>query len=157
VSALFDSITKANAGLSGRVQGIEYGIVNNIDDPLAVGRVQCLDTSKGKSSTDWLVRLMPFNFLSPPLPRVGDVVLIAYINGDPHNGLYLGVVQNTLNYPQGDGNNLILDIGSTRVSFEPSGAIAVTGVNSVTINGKEVLTIGSVDTRGDANNTKGWT
>ena len=168
---LFEAIIKANQGLQGRVQGIQYGIVTTTEDPLATGRIQCIEASKGsKSTTDWLVRVLPFPGFSPPLPLKGDTILIGYIDGNPHQGVYFGSLQNLINPVVNQGDDLVIFVGGTRVAIAPDGSIniqtdtinvqsatvAFTGASSVTINGKEVLTIGSVDTRGDTNNTKGW-
>lgn len=169
---IFDAILKANQGLQGRVQGIQYGIVSDTKDPLRLGRIQVFDAAKGgKSTTDWLIRVLPFPGFSPPLPLVGDTVLIGYIDGNPHDGIYFGSLQNAINPVINQGDDLVIQVGQVKVTIKPSGELALEGVttlntsvdtvaftdvSSFTINGKEVLTIGSVDTRGDTNNTKGW-
>lgn len=154
---LFEDIVKANQGLQGRVQGIQYGIVADTRDPLGFGRIQCFDAAKGgKSVTDWLFRVLPFPGFSPPLPLVGDTVLMGFIDGDPHKGIYFGSLQNQLNPVVNSGDDLVITLGNLVLTITPQGAISISGATSVTINDKEVLTIGSVDTRGDTNNTKGW-
>ena len=154
---LFEAIVKANQGLQGRVQGIQYGIVSSIEEPLGFGRVQCFDASKGgKSTTDWLFRVLPMPGFSPPLPSVGHTVLLGFIDGDPHKGCYFGNIQNAVNPTLNSGQDLVMTIGNTTITITPEGAINIIGVSSVTINGKEVATIGALDTGNDTLTTRGW-
>jgi hypothetical protein len=154
---LFEDILKANQGLQGRVQGIQYGIVATTEDPLRLGRIQCFDAAKGgKSITDWLFRVLPFPGFSPPLPLPGDTVLIGYIDGNPHEGVYFGSLQNAINPVVNKGNDLVITLGALTMTISPDGSLAIAGATSVTINDKEVLTVGSVDDDGDISQSKGW-
>lgn len=169
---IFEDLIKANAGLQGRVQGIQYGIVSTTDDPLFLGRIQCLDASKGgKSATDWLYRILPFPSFSPPLPPVGTTVLMGFIDGDPHLGIYFGSLQNLTNPTLNTGKDLVINVGSVSISVSPDGSLTITGVTnlnidvsnfsltgatSVTINGSQVATLGAKDTHNDTLVTKGW-
>lgn len=169
---IFNDILKSSQESQGRVHGITYGVVSSIDDPLTLGRIQCLDASKGgKSATDWLFRVLPFPGFSPPLPQLGDTILVGYIDGDPHNGVYFGSLQNTRNPVINTGDDLVIKVGVVTVKIKPSGVVSLDGVTelnisspvvkfsnaqSITINNKEVLTLGSVDTAGKTNVSKGW-
>lgn len=154
---LFNAITKANRSLQGRVQGIQYGIVASVDDPLGLGRIQCLDAAKGgKSLTDWLHRVLPFPGYSAPLPQPGQTVLIGYIDGDPHQGIYWGVLQNLVNPVINQGDNLVITVGSVTLQISPDGSVDLSGVDRVTINGKQVTTLGAKDSDGDTLVQKGW-
>lgn len=176
---LFNDLTIMNQGLNGRVQGIQWGIVADTDDPLELDRIQVLDASKGgKSKSDWLVRVLPFPSISPPLPEIGDTVLISYVEGDPHNGTYLGIPQNNTNPNLHNRTDLVMKVGSTQVAITPEGAVtidatdvtinaenvvfntgdfAIAGASSVTINGKQVTTLGAADSDdGDVLVSKGW-
>lgn len=169
---MFQAIIQANQGLSGRVQGVQYGIVATNNDPMRLGRIQVFDASKGgKSVSDWLIRILPFSGFSPPLPAIAETVLIGYVDGDPHNGVYFGNLQNAINPPINTGDDLVVQVGQVSLTIKPDGTVALTGVKSlsldggdflmtnmenVKINGKSVLTIGSEDDDGDNNITKGW-
>ncbi len=169
---IFADLVKANQGLQGRVQGLAYGIVSVTDDPLGLGRIQCLDASKGgRSNTNWLYRSLPFSSFSPPLPLAGETVLMGFIDGDPHQGVYFGSMQNLRNPVINSGDDLVIKVGSVIVTVKPEGNMEITGVTgltmaaesveftqatSVTINGSQVCTVGAMDSRNDTLVTKGW-
>jgi hypothetical protein len=155
---LFEAIAQANRNNMGRIQGCQYAIVSDNQDPLGLGRVQAYEPAKGaKSSTDWLFRILPMYGLTPPVPRVGDTVLIGYVDADPHKGVYWGLVVNAVNPPVGQANNLTVNIGTTLIAITPDGQIDISGVTSVAINGKQVATLGAKDSRNDTLVEKGWT
>lgn len=147
---------------------------------MSLGRIKAaIANHGGRSESDWLSRAIPFPGASFPVPKLNDTVCIIYKDGDPHQGFYLGVVQNLIN-PAGDIDSLILDIpkdtiassqenltviagesisficGNVQIKIQ-NGTIDITGASSVTINGKEIATIGAKDTRNDTLITKGWT
>ncbi len=169
---LFADLIKANQDLQGRVQGISYGIVATTEDPMGLGRIQCLDAAKGgKSTTDWLFRVLPFSGFSPPLPIVGDTILMGFIDGNPHQGIYFGSLQNIRNPAVNSGADLVFIIGETKVQVTPDGQVVISGATkvqikslqvefleatSVTINGSQVATVGAMDTDGESLVTKGW-
>jgi hypothetical protein len=172
LEALFQAIHEAQQVNQGRVPGIQYGVVIDNQDPLGLGRVKCIDATKGgKTTTDWLFRILPLPGFTPPLPSVGDTVLMGFIENDPHRGVYLGSLQNLVNPSLNTGQALTLKIGDVIVNIDPSGAVVIggatglqinssnvefIGASSVTINGKEIVTLGGRDTRGDTINQKGW-
>lgn len=150
---LFDAILKAQEN-QGRVQGLQYAVVADTEDPLGIGRVQCYDVTKGGAITDWLIRIVPAYGISLPLPPKGATVLIGYMDGNPHQGVYFGTLTNLVN-PQGSPESIIINIGNTGIEIYPGG-INITGVTSVSINGKQVATIDAVDDNGDLLTSKGW-
>lgn len=179
MNELFKALAKAEqasnftSDLQGRVFGLSLGVVANIDDPLSIGRVQVMLPSKGaKTTTDWLVRLSPSKTISAPLVDIGDVVLVGFINGDPSNGCYLGIINNIPQPPAKEIANTVLVNGETYIkqtaktislvtgqsslTLTSDGTLDISGVSSVTINGKAVSTVGAVDSRGDSLTTKGW-
>jgi hypothetical protein len=136
---LFDHIIQANAE-SSDIQGIMYGIVADIKDPLKLQRVQVYDQSKGgEYKSDWLMRGLPFTSFSPPMPKVGDLVIFGYIMGDPHHGCYLGVVVNNVNKPVGDDKDFTIVLGGATVSIKAStGDVKVETTGKVDVKGKTV-------------------
>lgn len=158
---IFETLYKASvtsqelSNLSGRVLGLALGIVSSTDDPEQLARIRIWEPAKGaKVESNWLYRVQPMSFLSTPLPLVGHTVAVGYIDGNPHEGIYLGTLQNLIN-PSGSPEELVLTVGDTRLVVR-SGAIEVTGVTSLTVNGKEITTLGAKDTRSDTLVTKGW-
>lgn len=151
--------------LHGRVYGIQLAVVADVADPLNLGRIKALLPSKGaKTLTDWLTRLMPWHGVSAPVLTLGDTVAIAFVDGDPHQGVYLGVLQNLINPTYGadkwvytmpksqlaidSEGTLVYTSGDTKMVVSP-GYISFSGVNSFTLNGKEVVVVGAEDSDGD--------
>lgn len=158
--------------LMGRVLGLQYAVVANNSDPEGLHRVQVLEPAKGaRSTSDWLYRLSPMSGIHLVLPQVGSTVLVGYIDGDPHNGCYLGSLVNQLNPPshQGDrvhlmlgssvvevtSNTIKLSIGSTTLELS-DGSLSINGLTNGTINGKQIVTIDALDDRGHRIVNKGW-
>ena len=130
---MFADIIKANQP-SGLIQGISIGVVSDVADPLSMQRVQVQDMTKGsKSESDWLFRLLPFTSYSPPVPKVNDLVVIGYIDGNPHKGCYLGVIVNQNNKPVGGNDDLTIVLGGATVKLTSSGVLTAVGVASATI------------------------
>lgn len=160
--------------LLGRAYGVQLAVVADTQDPLKLGQIRVMMPSKGgKTISDWLQRLMPWYGLSVPDLSVGDTVVVAFIDGNPHQGVYLGVLQNIVN-PAYDGDRLLYNIGGSQLSLDNQGtlsfvtdscqmtitrqgAVEFSGVTSFKINGKQVATLGAKDSDGDSLVTKGWT
>lgn len=182
----FDDLISATTP-NGTITGVSLGIVANTDDPEQMQRIQVYDMTKGGTYvSDWMFRLLPFTQFSPPLPKLNDLVLVGYINGDPHQGCYLGLMVNKKNVPVGANNDFTIVVGGTKISLTLAGDVAVEGAKSVSINasdkvtvesaelvfkagsvdfqdcssfkvgGKQVATLGAKDNTGDTIVTKGW-
>lgn len=136
---IFDHIIKANTE-SSDIDGMQYGIVADVKDPLGLQRVQVYDQSKGgKYKSDWLMRGLPFTSFSPPIPKLGDLVIFGYIMGDPHHGCYLGLVVNNNNKPVGSDDDFTIVLGGAKVSIEAvNGNVTVTTSGNVTVKGVKV-------------------
>lgn len=188
---LFKDLVKANTS-DGRVNGVLLALVADVNDPLKLQRIQAYDQTKGgQSTTDWLFRCLPHTQYNPPVPKVGDCVIISFIDGDPHKGVYLGVITNQVNPAVGSDSDLTMVLGGVTVTLDPEGRASVKGAKEVTIqtdrvtiyskeatigadsfnisadkvtyscqsfkvNGKEVVTVGATDTRGDTIVYRGW-
>lgn len=156
--------------LESRDLTLHAGMVEVVGDPLF--RVKASLPSKGaKTLTDWLLRVLPFPGLCVPDLQKGDTVIIGFIDGDPHSGFYLGVPLNMVNQPDSRRDRLTYRLGNSVITVEPQqivlqqGAstfvltdkgLAINGVDSVTINGRQVATLGATDTDGDRLVSKGW-
>ena len=87
-----DSGSRNNEG-SGT--GIALAKITNIKDPKNLGRVKCsyLTSDKDAGETGWVYCLTPFGgnqYGSFFHPNVGDIVALAYENGDVHRPYVLG-------------------------------------------------------------------
>lgn len=80
--------------IEGRVYGFQVGRVVDVTDPEGLGRVrgQIMAMRKGEAS-DWLVPAWPGAMEG--VPRVGDPLLVAFVDGDPHRGIYFWHPQST--------------------------------------------------------------
>ena len=91
--------------IDGRLLGFQWGRVTDNKDPEKQGRVianlEWLEEEGAEFETGWLTRIVPwagptkmargrkFAF-DGPLPEVGSVVVVGFINGNPADGIYLG-------------------------------------------------------------------
>jgi phage baseplate assembly protein gpV len=133
---LFDRIIKANVE-TGDILGIQYGIVAAVDDPLGLQRIQVYDQAKGGiHKSDWLIRGLAHTQLSPPIPKLGEMVIFGYIMGDPHHGCYLGMIVNQNNKPVGADDDLTVWLGTAKVSI-----VAATGDITIITEGKLTATV----------------
>lgn len=136
----FDAILQANSNAVTDTIGLQYGIVSAVNDPLKLQRVQVYDQAKGgESASDWLIRGLPFTNFTPPVPKVGDLVIFGYILGDPHHGCYLGVAVNEKNKPVGADSDITVLLGSTKVSVKVDGTVTVEGAKEVTVKATKVI------------------
>ncbi len=262
MSQILSSLAELNrlksqlAELTNRIYGLQIGIVTDNRDPLNQRRIKVSPQSKaGLAPSDWLSHCNPAPAMDAPIPAVGSTVYFQFLDGDPHDGVWLGVTHNDTNPPDptqsdpvndcavevpgndrrtvvGDSthqttgdrtdeidkghtikveenftlttqvgeisitsaNNQVTIKGLTQVRLEDGSggyivmsggalrfgnaagqewvmggssgsewtwsaggaAIAIVGASDVTINGKSVLVLGSIDTRGDSNVTRGY-
>lgn len=149
----FADIIKANQP-SGTIQGISLGIVADTNDPLKLQRIQCMDMTKGgQTLTDWLFRLLPYTQYSPPVPKPNDVVVIGYIDGNPHKGCYLGVVVNKANKPVGEDSDLTIVIGDATIRLKATGELTAIGLKSAKIEAKEDVSVKAKNIKVEAQET----
>lgn len=85
-----------------RQYGLQFATVTDNQDPNNLRRIKVTTEAKGGLvSTDWVMAMRLIPNLDPPLPQVGTSVIIAAIDGDPHDLVWLGPVINMTN-PQDD-------------------------------------------------------
>ena len=91
--------------LEGRMLGLTWGLVVDTNDPLKLGRVKVtMGHQGGNSASDWLVRVLPWKFLSVPYPAIGDTVLVGFPDGNANQpGYYVGWATNLMNPPEQTG------------------------------------------------------
>jgi Type VI secretion system/phage-baseplate injector OB domain len=90
--------SKQASDLNGRSPFTQFGIVTNNEDPTGKRRVRVTLQSKGgQTETDWLYRVLDCPYDDPPLPRLGQTVMVGFIEGDPHSGVYGGIITNEPN------------------------------------------------------------
>jgi hypothetical protein len=87
----------------GRIYGLLRGIVtdNAPTDPTLIAQraIRCQIPAMGVTNTGWLQRLNIQPAADPPLPRIGDTVAVEFIQGNPHDGVWMGVLTNLRNPP----------------------------------------------------------
>jgi hypothetical protein len=182
---LFQAVMNANAPKEEQ-DSWQFGIVADNKDPLKLGRLQVYDQAKGgKYKSSWLFRALPFTSFTPPVPKVGDLVCFGYIDGNPHQGCYSGVIVNNINAAVGGDNDFTIVLGGAKVVITSTGSVSVTNAKEVTVEattvnikasgslnleastismtagtatlaGKDIAVKGAVDSRGDSLVTKGW-
>lgn len=85
-----------------RQYALMFGVVTDNQDPNNLRRIKVsLEGKGGLVSTDWVMAMRLIPNLDPPLPQVGTSVIVAAIDGDPHDLIWLGPVINQTN-PQDD-------------------------------------------------------
>ena len=147
---------KVASELADRALGLSLAIVADTNDPMLLGRIQVsLPEKAGRYQSDWLYRLVPWSGSSPQVPQVGETVVIGFLDGNKHKGVYLGILQNLLN-PASANDVWTATFAGANITIDAQGAIAITGATSVTINGLEVATVTAKDSRNDTLVNKGW-
>lgn len=184
--------------LKGRAFMPYLAVVTNNDDPTKARRVKAAAPTSPGTETHWLRRLSTHPNLDPPLPKIGQTILVMSIDGDPLNGWWM-ICVNAPNPPHdkpdpqldfsavtegrqdertdgdrvinvgqsltlrndagasitlADNGNVIITDGSGN-SINLAGAIAFS-TSSLSVGGKQITTLGAVDTGGDSLATKGW-
>lgn len=88
------------AELTHRIYGLQIGIVTDNRDPLNQRRIKVSPQSKaGLAPSDWLSHCNPAPAMDAPIPAVGSTVYFQFLDGDPHDGVWLGVTHNDTNPP----------------------------------------------------------
>ena len=181
-----ESSSLVAANVAGRLPGgLTLGIVTNNDDPENLRRVRAITGYKGQSiETDWLFRVCAFTDEDAPLPRVGQTIVVGFIDGNPHDGIYFGVLNNAVMPPldkdsprddhttttKTDGNrtlnvtgNISMDSGKTieitsedEINLTVGSTTLRVSSNGVSINGKDVTVLGAKDDASDKLITRGY-
>jgi hypothetical protein len=74
-----------------RVIGVQIGRVTDVEDPENLRRIRVELEAYPGQSTDWLECYAPIVNTDPPLPKLGQLTMVQFINGDPHRGIWQGV------------------------------------------------------------------
>ena len=142
---LFEQLYNANhvaqnlSHLIGQEVNAQLGIVTNRDDPQALGRIKATIASQGgRTETDWLFRNLHSPLSSPPVPNIGDTVLIGYLDGDSHKGFYYGVLTNNLN-PAADKDTWVLQVGASVITVTKDSIRLSNGLAALEIHGDRVI------------------
>jgi phage baseplate assembly protein gpV len=115
--ALFGAMQAATASQTelaatrGKAMSLAFGQVTNTDDPESRRRIKVI--TDGDTETAWLQSIRTHPGLDSPIPKVGDTVVVAYCDGDSHNGgVYLGTTHNDIVKPL-DKRNIDKDYGES--------------------------------------------
>lgn len=167
--------------LEGRSYAPYLAIVTNNADPQGDRRIKVTQPGAPTLETDWIRRLQPSPYIDPPLPPVGSTVLVLSIDGDTTNGWYLQCVNQTnpplakadpiSDHHQRVPGDQSINVGSTFTLTVDGGASITVGPGNVVtvsaseilvdttsfmIKGKQIATVGAVDSQGHALVSKGW-
>jgi hypothetical protein len=99
------ALSVQDEAIDGRFFGLQWGRVTDNEDPENQGRIianlEWLEEEGTEFETGWLTRMVPwagptkmnrgrkFAF-DGPLPEVGSVVGVLFVNGNPADGVYIG-------------------------------------------------------------------
>lgn len=159
-----ESSAQTISQLQGRNLSLTLGQIVSVNDPEGFNRIQVFLASEGgKSLSPWYYRMLALSRLSMPLDLTGATAVCGYIDGDPHEGIVLGLLVNGLTKMNQSEEELLYQLGSSFVSIK-DGAIALStgnvtltlSDNDITINGKSILTLGAKDSNGHTAIEKGW-
>ena len=79
--------------------GLSLAVVTNVNDEQKLNRVKCLPIENEQlEETDWCYVMAPLGGKECGqffFPNVNDLVVLAYLGGDPHRPLVLGAIWNT--------------------------------------------------------------
>lgn len=110
ILAQSQKVNQIGLDLFGRQFGLQFAIVTNCDDPLKLRRIKVTTESKGGlTETDWLMPVKVLPYYDPPIPPVGSSVIIAFLDGNPHDGVYLGSTINRTNPEDTDQSDPVAD------------------------------------------------
>ena len=110
ILAQSQKVNQIGLDLFGRQFGLQFAIVTNCDDPLKLRRIKVTTESKGGlTETDWLMPVKVLPYYDPPIPPVGSSVIIAFLDGNPHDGVYLGSTINRTNPQDTDQSDPVAD------------------------------------------------
>jgi hypothetical protein len=205
-------LSAAAREFASRQLGVFLGIISNTTDPLQLGRVRATTADKGGLiESDYALKVLPCPGWNPPSFVPGQTALLANLNGDPHNRVYLGALLNATNPlpPKPDptddlriipgsavlgvGRNMIIEAGESITlkvgnyqliissqglsvaiangeltptiqiavddegfTFTANSTVFTVTTAGVKAQGTDLIGIGSVDSRGDVNVTKGY-
>jgi len=161
----------------GRIPAISLAVVTDNNDPDKKRRLKVSSPYLPGLDTDWIRRLEPYPSLDPPLPTIGQTVMILAVEGNLLNSFYLSVVNETnppiqgktdilndqyqeirgsqttdigknLNFIVGDSIKLSTSSGSF-IELTSSGAIVLADASGVriTLTGTGDATIGGIDVK----------
>lgn len=86
--------------IEGRNLTLNRAIVTDNNDPEGKRRVKVSLASKGgELQSNWVRRLNFAPYIDEPLPATGQTVIVAAIDGNPHDLIYFGVQTNDTNQP----------------------------------------------------------
>ncbi len=134
--------------LTSRTYGLQIGIVCDNRDPLNQRRLKVTPQSKaGLAPTDWLAHCNPTPATDAPIPLVGSTVYFQFLDGDPHDGVWIGVTHNDTNPPDPSQSDPVNDCavevpGNDRRTVIGEATHQVTGNRSDEVDGSHRHEVG---------------
>ncbi|AUT00886.1 hypothetical protein CLI64_11025 [Nostoc sp. CENA543] len=139
---LFDLLLQAQRATQialdqqGRVPYPTLGVVVSNQDPEGQRRIKVVTASNPLVQSDWIRRLVPYRQYDPPLPQVGQTVLILYADGLETNAYYLQIVNDT--NPPLDKSDAIDDHASV---IDGDRTASIKGDDTTTVDGSSTLEV----------------
>jgi hypothetical protein len=130
----------------GRFPYPTLAVVVQNQDPDNLRRIKVALPSNPALESDWMMRLQTHPFIDPPLPDIGQTVLIFYVDGLETQGVYLQLVNNT--NPARDKIDPIKDLSEEIPGHKDS---IVKQDNSLTVEGKITTNAGDIETSSNQN------
>lgn len=102
---MLDAMNGMGYSIENKMQrtGLALAVVTNINDEQKLNRVKCLPIENEQlEETDWCYVMAPLGGKECGqffFPNVNDLVVLAYLGGDPHRPLVLGAIWNTVVKP----------------------------------------------------------
>lgn len=128
-----------------RRYGLFAGVVSDNLDPINKRRIKVTTSDKGGMvTTDWLFPMQNQPHHDPPIPQVGDTIICAYLNGNPHDGIWLGNFTNERN-PEDSQQSDIVNDSSTVIPGD--NRETVRGFSERTVEGDYSSTAQQTETR----------
>ena len=102
---MLDAMNGMGYSIENKMQrpGLALAVVTNVNDDQKLNRVKCLPIENEQlEETDWCYVMAPLGGKGCGqffFPNVNDLVVLAYLGGDPHRPLVLGAIWNTVVTP----------------------------------------------------------
>lgn len=139
--------------LKGRSLSLMFATCTNNKDPLGMRRIKvALESKAGLVDSDWALRLPINPYHDAPLPLPGTSVLVAAIDGDPHDLVWLGAIMNDTN-PADDqqrdyvNDNSLTVPGDNKLKIDRNDTQAIGGDRTTTVMGNYIARTVQDETR----------
>lgn len=125
----------------GRTPYPTLSVVVQNEDPANLRRIKVALPSNPALSSDWIMRIQTHPFIDPPLPTIGQTVLVFFVDGLETQGCYLQLVNDT--NPALTKEDTIKDLSE---AIPGNKVTNIKGNNSLTVEGKITTNADDIET-----------